>query len=220
MRTKVKMLLAYFRPLGKSSTVIEYELEKRETNDLIVYTPKGTFNLTTSLKNVIFDLVDENFDELYRDVHTEPSEYWTVQISIDPTLNQIILSPHHEVEIKEIIEKELNVTDLPERAKRFYDAIYEGEYGSIIDFTMFGHFGHAEIRNVEHNNRRLRLDFDEENNYFQLGRAILNLIIGDNWIDDYGAYAEIRLWDGDIIVYIEQEDVVFKSTGFEKIITE
>lgn len=218
MRTKVKMLLAFFRTLGRSTTNIPYNLEKIDDDELVFQTPKGMLRMITSLKNVIFELIDENFEELYRSVHTE--EYWELEVTIDPTLNQITLTPYHDVEKKVIIKRELDVTDLPQEAKRIYDKIYEGEYGTIIDFIITGHFGHRNVARVKHNGKILRFGTYDENVYFKLADSILKLIIGEYWIDDYGTYADIRLWGDDIFVYIEQEEITTEPTGFEKFITE
>lgn len=220
MKSKLKMLFAYFRPLGETiTTTISFDVDEIEDwNENFTLDNKKTINPPTVIINVINDLIDiyGNDFQNYNDYNTDT--WWYLEITIKPRLNTINFRSVCKFENTEFKEFQMDTKDYPrlETLLTTLDENEDFEGGTKLEFYIIGRWDGYDVREVYSDDYKIKTVPDL---IFDIGNLIMVTHFNNNWDAEYGHDATILIWGEDVYVDANQYTDDYQETELNLTIT-
>ena len=217
MKNKLKMLFAYFRPLGDVITTymaLDY-IRIEDWNEKFDLDDKKTIEPPKVIIDIIKELInlnEYNFNDYnYYDVDS----WWYLDIIIEPKLNRLTFRSQCKIEKFNIKENENDVSHFTNLNGLLKAA--KVEYGEFVrlNFTIVGRWDEYEIYDVIIDG----YDFSESETIGTIGDDIMRKYHGKYWASEQGMEADISIWGDDVFVKAKDIYEDYDDTEMNLIIT-
>ena len=219
MKNKLKMLFAYFRPLGndvRSYLTLDYN-RIEDWDAAFEIDNKKTINPPKVIIDIIEELVDlyENDFDSYNSYDVD--SFWYLDIIIEPKLNRLTFRSQCKIEKYDTKSSEKNLKDYPSLPELLNQV--QEKYGDFTKIYLLieGNWDNTNLTYVTVDNYD---DYEPESDLFlEIGDKIMEKNFGNHWSSEQGMEGEITIWGDDIFVDAKDLYEDYEDTEMNLIIT-
>jgi hypothetical protein len=217
MKNKLKMLFAYFKPLGDviktypalDGSIIEDWDEEFEIDN------KKTIEPPQVIIGVIEDLIKLNRNNFYRYNDYDVDTWWYLDITIEPKLNRLTFRSQCKIVTFDESQFENEVSDYPGLDLLLIKAKEEYDDFEKLNFIIKGSWDESEIYDVDIDD----ISEDESEILYKIGNKIMKKNTSDFWESEWGTLGDITIWGNDVFVNIRDYNTDYEDTEMNLVIT-
>lgn len=216
MKQKLKILFAQFRGVSQSlgTTILLDRYKIEDWNKSFVTNTGNYFSMTTSIENILEELIELYYPIIVEYLDFDIDEYWYLEINIFPEKKTLIFTASCKEEVYIPFSKDYEYIQLDDERKILVDTLYsEFSDNTKIEFQGYGRYGDGETFNIEVNNRPISKTYELDDALWSLVNYFMTKINGNWWNDGPGANYNITIWGDDIFVKGHEITEEFNDTG-------
>ena len=203
MKNKLKILFAYFRGASDNveTTILLDRSNVEDWDGKFRPSEGGQIPLTTSIENIIYELVQIYYDEIRGYLDFDIDEYWYLYIDINPKEKILTFTASCKEETEDSFRKDYEYTDLDEERQGKIDYLYsEFPDTAKIQFDGYGRWGDGEIYEFYVDGKQKKITSDYDDALWNIANYFMTKLNGSWWNDEAGANFSITIWGDDIFV--------------------
>ena len=203
MKNKLKILFAYFRGASDNveTTILLDRSNVEDWDGKFRPSEGGQIPLTTSIENIIYELVQIYYDEIRGYLDFDIDEYWYLYIDINPKEKILTFTASGKEETEDPFRKDYEYTDLDEERQGNIDYLYS-EFADTakIQFDGYGRYGDGQIYEFYVDGKQKKITSDYDDALWNIANYFMTKLNGSWWNDEAGANFSITIWGDDIFV--------------------
>lgn len=216
MKNKLKILFAYFRGASDNveTTILLDRSNVEDWDGKFRPSEGGQIPLTTSIENIIYELVQIYYDEIRGYLDFDIDEYWYLQINIYPKEKILTFTASCKEETEDSFRKDYEYTDLDEERQGKIDYLYsEFPDTAKIQFDGYGRWSDGEIYEFYVDRKQTKITSDYDDVLWNIANYFMTKLNGSWWNDEAGANFSITIWGDDIFVRGNTFTQEYQDTG-------
>ena len=218
MKNKLKILFAYFRRVSDNveTTILLDRSNVEDWDGKFRPSEGGQIPLTTSIENIIYELVQIYYDEIRGYLDFDIDEYWYLQINIYPKEKTLVFTASHKEETSTPFRIDYEYTDLDEERQGNIDFLYsEFPDTAKIEFQGYGRWSDGDIYELYVDGKQKKITSDYDDVLWNIANYFMTEMDGRWWNAEAGANFSITIWGDDIFVRGNTFIQEYEDTGMK-----
>lgn len=218
MKNKLKILFAYFRGVSDNveTTILLDRSNVEDWDSKFRPSEGGQIHSTTSIENIIYELIQIYYDEIRGYLDFDIDEYWYLQINIYPKEKTLVFTASCKEETSTPFRKDYEYTDLDEERQGNIDYLYsEFPDTAKIEYEGYGRWSDGYIYDFYVDGKQKKITSDYDDVLWNIANYFMTKMDGRWWNAEAGADFSITIWGDDIFVRGNTFTQEYQDTGMK-----